>query len=142
MTFINNILKNGKKYDLIQIHLALGFFLHHNEQYNDAIETYKTILDKGLNADIYYAIGLAYKSMYNLEDAIDSFRKSINENPEPADVYISLADSLYINNQESEAIEILKQQINNKNIDISYERKITDIIFKMIFVKMLKTRTW
>lgn len=93
------VLKQGMSKDpaMLDNIISSGEVQYHNEDYDAALETYKSALGLSRSKDsaIYHRIGLVYKRLKDVDKEIDAYGRSISINPNNKDVFQLMAEALY-----------------------------------------------
>ncbi|RZS99215.1 SH3 domain-containing protein [Aquimarina brevivitae] len=89
--------------------------LYNQEQYQQAIATYKTILDSGKeSAALYYNLANAYYKQSNIGPSIYYYEKALQLAPDDEDIQNNLA---FAKNSTIDKIEVMPQGFIAKSID-------------------------
>lgn len=77
--------------------------------YNKSVSILTKVLSKNKRADAYYYLAVAYQNLGQYENSILAFRNSLDMGADFRELYNDYSISLYLNNEELKALEIINQ---------------------------------
>lgn len=77
--------------------------------YNSAIKKLTGLLSNKKRADAYYYLGVAYQNINQYENSIMAFKNSLDTGAEFRELYNDYAISLYLNDQQLDALSIIAE---------------------------------
>ena len=134
---LKEALKKNKK--ILDAIIASGATQHINGEYDEAIETYNSVLElsRGKAPELYWRLGLVYQKMGEVEKEREYFERAIAADTDYTNALQSLAEVLHYRLNDTANAKIFQNLVNAQNtntvsVETTYagEKALGDICYK------------
>lgn len=103
-----------------------------NEEYEKALETFKSVigLNRNKDSELYWYIGKTYEKLGDYEKERESFERAVAINPEDTDALQSLAEVLHFRLKERKLAVVFQDLVENKRDSFETMQTLGDVCYK------------